>query len=308
MKLRLVFHLCFALALASAAPLAQEPVRQREEKRSAAPSGARELRDVPYVSGGHERQRLDLFLPPEDGAAHPLVVWIHGGGWEGGNKDRCPAKPLVAKGYAVASLNYRLSQHATYPAQIEDCKAAIRWLRAHAAEHGIDKERVGVWGASAGGHLVALLGTTGHVRDFDVGENLDQSSRVQCVIDWFGPADFLHYGDPPWRGLDYPKGVVAKLLGGTVSADPERARRASPVYFVQADAAPFLIMQGDRDNLVPLQQSELLHAALTKAGVESTLQVYPGAGHGGGPFGSPEALRLMGDFLNKHLHTPAVAR
>lgn len=300
--------LCLALAFTPAALPAQEPPLRGEEKRAPARSSARELRDVPYVSGGHERQRLDLFLPPEDGAVHPLVVWIHGGGWEGGNKDRCPARPLVARGYAVASLNYRLSQHATYPAQIEDCKAAIRWLRAHAAEHGIDRERVGVWGASAGGHLVALLGTTGHLRDFDVGENLEQSSRVQCVIDWFGPADFLHYGDPPWRGLDYPKGVVAKLLGGTVSSDPERARRASPVYFVQADAAPFLIMQGDRDNLVPLQQSELLHAALQKAGVESTLKIFPGAGHGGGPFSSPESFTLMGDFLDKHLRARTAAK
>ncbi len=288
---------------------AQEPpVSLAPEKRAPAQTAARELRDVPYVSGGHERQRLDLYLPAEDGAAHPLVVWIHGGGWEGGNKDGCPARPLVARGYAVASLNYRLSQHAIYPAQIEDCKAAIRWLRTHAAEHGIDRERVGVWGASAGGHLVALLGTTGRLRDFDVGENLDQSSRVQCVLDWFGPADFLHYGDPPWAGLDYPKGVVAKLLGGPVSADPERARRASPLYFVQADAAPFLIMQGDNDNLVPLQQSQMLDAALKKAGVESTLEVYPGAGHGGAVFTSPASLKLMGEFFERHLRAGTAAR
>ncbi|RYD63266.1 MAG: alpha/beta hydrolase, partial [Verrucomicrobiaceae bacterium] len=220
-----------------------------------------------------------------------------------------PAKAMVARGYAVASVGYRLSQHAIYPAQIEDCKAAIRWLRAHAQEYGIDPKRVGVWGASAGGHLVALLGTTGHLQDFDVGEHLDQPSRVQCVIDWFGPTDFLHYGEPPWVRLDYPKSVVTKLLGGRVSEDENRARRASPVYFVKSDAAPFLIMQGDKDPLVPLQQSELLHAALQKAGVESHLEILPGAAHGGGAFNSAESLKRMADFFDKHLlHAEVAAR
>lgn len=286
-----------------------------QEQRAEAPplasrsdnSRLRVLRDLPYVTNGHERQRLDLFLPADDGSPRPLVVWVHGGGWEKGSKDGCPAKLMVARGYAVASIGYRLSQHATYPAQIEDCKAAIRWLRAHAQEYGLDPKRVGAWGASAGGHLVALLGTTGHLRDFDVGEHLDQSSRVQCVLDWFGPADFLNYGEPRWKGLDFPRSVVGKLLGGGVSENPDRARRASPVYFVKPDAAPFLIMQGDKDNLVPLQQSELLHAALQKAGVESRLQVLPGAGHGGGAFTSVESLKLMADFFDKHLLQGAVA-
>jgi acetyl esterase/lipase len=264
-------------------------------------AGARQFIDVPYVTGGHERQRLDLYLPPE-GATRPLIVWVHGGGWEGGNKRNCPAKAMVARGYAVASLGYRLSQHAIYPAQIEDCKAAIRFLRANAATYGIDPARIGVWGASAGGHLVALLGTTGKIRDFDKGEHLDQSSEVQCVIDWFGPTDFLNYGDPPWEeGSDSAHGLVAKLFGGPVSKRTELARRASPIYFVKPDAPPFLIMQGDKDALVPLQQSETFHAALKKAGVESSLKVFPGAGHGGPAFTSPDALRLMTEFFDQHL-------
>lgn len=276
-------------------------IDRKESRPALSASGLRELKDIPYVTGGHERQRLDLYIPGKGDSPRPLVLWIHGGAWEGGNKNNCPAKGMLLRGYAVASIGYRLSQHAVYPAQIEDCKAAVRWLRAHAGEYGIDPERVGVWGASAGGHLAALLGTTGDVRDFDVGENLGQSSEVKCVIDWFGPTDFLHYGDPPWVALDYPKSVVARLLGGTVSENPEKARRASPLYFVQKAAAPFLIMQGDHDDVVPLQQSELLHAALQKVGATSQLCVLPGAGHGGPAFGAPEQLKLMASFFDQYL-------
>ena len=175
--------------------------------------GVRLSRDIPYVPGGHELQRLDLYLPEADKSARPLVIWVHGGGWNSGSKDGCTARWLVEYGYAVASINYRLSTHAIYPAQIEDCKSAIRFLRAHASEYGIKPDRIGAWGASAGGHLVALLGTTGDIRDFDTGTNLDQSSKVQCVVDWFGPTDFLHWGSaiPDWL-LDSPTTAVAKLL------------------------------------------------------------------------------------------------
>ncbi len=268
-----------------------------------------ELNDLPYVQNGHARQRLDLFLPAEDanGSASrqpwPLVVWIHGGGWENGSKHDCPAKQLVEHGYVVASIGYRLSSQAVFPAQIEDCKATIRWLRAHAEEHGIDPARVGAWGASAGGHLVALLGTTADTRRFDVGGNLDQSSAVQCVLDWFGPADFLVWGDPPLAAiLDTPNTALARLLGGTVRSRMELAHAASPVYAVDKNSAPFLIMHGDHDPTVPLQQSQELYAALQAAGVESTFRVLPGAGHGGPAFSKPENLLLMVSFLDRHLH------
>ena len=268
---------------------------------SSVAGSVRELRDIPYVTDGHERQRLDLYVPPQGEGLRPVIVWIHGGAWEAGSKANCPAKGMLAKGYVVASVGYRLSQHAVFPAQIEDCKAAIRWLRAHAAEYQMDPERIGVWGASAGGHLVALLGTTGNVRDFDVGENLTQSSRVQCVIDWFGPTDFLHYGDPATARPDDRKSPVTRLLGGTVEEKPELAKRSSPIYYVKPDSAPFLIMQGDKDPLVPMQQSELLYAALQEARVQSVLKIYPGAGHGGPPFGAAESIKVMADFLDQYL-------
>ena len=274
----------------------------------AAAGGFRALRDLPYVADGHERQRLDLYLPNEPAAAdarpgRPLVFWLHGGGWEAGGKQDCPATALVGRGYVVASVGYRLSSQAVYPAQIEDCKAAVRWLRAHAGEYGIDPARLGVWGASAGGHLAALLGTTAGTRRFDVGANLDQSSAVQGVLDWFGPTDFLRWGDPPAEEiLDASYTAIARLLGGTVRAHEELARSASPLYFVDPRSAPFLIVHGDRDATVPVQQSEELHAALRKAGVESTLRVLPGAEHGGPAFSTPENIALMTAFFDRHLH------
>ena len=260
----------------------------------------RELTDLPYVNGGTPKQLLDLYLPKTKGAPRPLLVWIHGGAWKAGSKSQCQARRLVPHGYAVASVEYRFSTEAAYPAQIEDCKAAIRWLRAHAEEYGIDPKRIGVWGSSAGGHLVALLGVTGQDREFDKGENLDQSSAVRCVVDFFGPTDFLHYGDPP-KPLDDPASAPAMLIGGPVSTHQAEAQRASPIYFVTKDAAPFLIAHGDQDPLVPLQQSTTLDAALKKAGVESTLRVVPGNGHGGPGFTSPEMIQAVVEFLDKHL-------
>ncbi|MBC8165084.1 MAG: alpha/beta hydrolase [Bryobacteraceae bacterium] len=246
-------------------------------------TGVHEVRDVPYVTAGHQRQQLDLYLPAasqQGSGTRPLVVWFHGGGWRSGDRKHFPDLNMVKHGYAVACVSYRFSRDAVFPAQIHDCKAAIRWLRAHTSEYGIDPQRIGVWGRSAGGHLVALLGTTGAIRDFDVGENLEQSSRVQCVVDWFGPTDFVHYSDPPWEKFDSARNLVTELLGCPVTENIEKARFASPVNYVQKDAAPFLIIHGENDPLVPLQQSQLLDSTLRKAGVESTLDVLPGSKHG----------------------------
>jgi acetyl esterase/lipase len=289
------------LLLACALPLQAQNLVTAAVHAAQSPAGVRILRDVPYVPNAAPRQRLDLYLLPQATTPHPLVAYIHGGAWRAGSKDGCPARPLLARGYDVASIEYRFSQDAPFPAQIEDCKAAIRWLRAHAGENGIDPKHIGVWGASAGGHLVALLGVTGHGSDFDTGQNLDQSSAVQCVVDFFGPTDFLNYGKPPEYRLDTPDSAVAQLLGGTVETHQAAARSASPVYYVTKDAAPFLILHGDHDPLVPLQQSQELQAALQKAGVECTLHVIPGGGHGGPGFNSPTSQKLIADFFDRYL-------
>ena len=261
-------------------------------------------RDIAYVSNGHERQKLDLFLP-EKGENLPLIVWIHGGGWVGGSKENPPALGFAKNGYAVASINYRFSQHAIYPAQIEDCKAAIRWLRANAAKNRINPDKIGVWGASAGGHLVALLGTTGDVKDFDKGQNLDRSSRVQAVCDVFGPTDFLEYYNYANAKLvddavlpDDPKSLLFRLVGGKLSEKKDVVAKANPITFVTQGDAPFLIMHGDKDPLVPLHQSELLEKALKKADVPVTLYVEKGSGHG---LRSPDVGKMVAEFFKKHL-------
>lgn len=288
------------IALAALALLAWALPARGQDKRPPlqVPAGVKVERNLEYVPGGHERQKLDLYRPEKGKAPLPLIVWVHGGGWQAGSKDRPPVLYLVKKGYALASVNYRLSQHATFPAQIEDCKAAIRWLRANAKKYGLDPKHVGAAGASAGGHLVALLGTTADVKELDgVGGNKDQSSRVQAVVDLFGPTDFQHLGP----NADRAGGAIAKLLGGPPSENKEKAKQASPVAHVSKDAAPFLILHGDMDKTVALKQSQLLTDALKKAGVEVRLITLEGAGHGGPAFSQPEQRQAIEDFFDKHL-------
>jgi acetyl esterase/lipase len=275
-----------------------ESKKLRPDGKPGLPPGVRVERNLEYVAGGHERNKLDLYLAVNDERPRPVIVWIHGGAWLAGNKDGCPATGFVPQGYAVASINYRLSQHAVFPAQIEDCKAAIRWLRAHAKEYHLDPDHIGVWGASAGGHLVALLGTSGDVKELEgKGGNLDQSSRVQCVVDFFGPTDFLQM-----RGShDNPKAPEAQLIGGPIQDNKEKAARANPITYVSRDDPPFLIMHGEADPTVPIGQSELLDKALQKAGVECTFIRIPGAGHGGPQFQLPENRKRIADFFDKHL-------
>jgi acetyl esterase/lipase len=263
------------------------------------PAGTKIHRDLEYVKGGHERQRLDLYVPEKADGPLPVIVWIHGGAWLTGSKaGGGPALPFVSEGYAVASINYRLSQHAKFPAQIEDCKAAIRWLRANAKMYNLNPGRFGVWGASAGGHLVALLGTSGDVKDLEgKGGTPEQSSRVQAVVDWFGPTDFTKMGGTH----DQPQSPEALLLGGPVQENKDKAARANPISYVSHDDPPFLIMHGDKDNTVPFDQSELLDKALRSAGVAVTFQPVKGAGHGGRAFTSDENRKLVEEFFNKHL-------
>jgi len=291
-----------AIALTFAAPLAvvaQQP--SAAERPKELPEDAKVLSNLAYVENGHAQQKLDLYLPAQPKG--PLLVWIHGGGWRGGSKDKPPGLALVKNGVAVASVEYRFSQHAIFPAQIEDCKAAIRWLRAHAKEYGYRDDMVAAWGASAGGHLVALLAVTGQTKDFDIGANLDQSSAIQCGIDWFGPSDFPAY-DPnlPTAMVQRENrdSVIAQLFGGPVSQKLELAKRASPVTWATKEAAPLLIMQGTKDPLVPLDQSQRLNDKLKSVGADVTLDIIDGAGHGGPQFTTAEKLKMIMEFLTKH--------
>jgi acetyl esterase/lipase len=259
--------------------------------------------DLPYVPDGHPRQKLDLYIPVSS-APLPLIIWIHGGAFKMGSKDDNVPLESLAAGYAVASLNYRLSQHANFPAQIEDVKAAVRWLRANAESYHLDPDRFGTWGESAGGHLAAMIGTTGHTNTYDVGENLDVSSRVQAVVDYFGPTDFLQMDAqrlPEGMVHDVPDSPESELIGGAIQEFKDRAEKANPVTYVSSDSPPFLIIHGDQDLLVPFQQSLLLKTALEEAGVPVTF--YPVAGEGHGHFIDPRVKELTMAFFEEKLKT-----
>jgi acetyl esterase/lipase len=245
-------------------------------------------RDLEYVEGGGRSRSLDLYVPENPAGALPVVVWIHGGGWRSGSKDMVPALSLLSHGYAIASINYRLSGEAPWPAQLDDCKAAIRWLRANAPRQHLDPNHIGVWGSSSGGHLVAMLGVTG-----------DQDSRVQAVCDWSGSHDLVALFDLQVPGENGKTAFpIIELLGGKGVATKAKAAQASPLTHVSRDAAPFLLMHGDRDQLIPIQQSELFDAALRKAGAECKFVVVPGAGHG---FGGTEIDNQVAEFFDQHL-------
>ena len=272
-----------------------------ESRPSRLPEGAIAYRDLAYVPNGHERQKLDLYLP-KDGTNLPLIINIHGGAFKMGSKEQGVPMEYLTQGYAVASINYRLSQHAKFPAQIEDCKASVRWLRAHANEYRLDPNHFAAWGASAGGHLAAMLGTTGDTREFDIGANLDQPSRVQAVVDYFGPTDFLQMDAhrlPNGMVHDSANSPESELIGGAIQENKDKAARANPITYVTLGDPPFLIVHGDQDPLVPHHQSELLEAALKKAGVPVTFYPVKGAGHGG--LRDPKVPEMTGEFLARHL-------
>lgn len=306
MKALSPFAIVFALLFCSRASIAADAAPERPKL----PPGFAAEYDLKYVADGDEAQALDIYYPEQQAAKPlPLLIWIHGGGWQGGDKARPPYLAMLPHGYVVASIEYRFSQKAKFPAQIQDCQAAIRWLRANAEKYSIDGERIGVGGASAGGHLAALVGTSGGKKAFPaIGGNEDQSDRVQAVCDIFGPADFwtvitqaeedkniksaLHWneGDP-----------YSKLIDAKLGEDREKCEAVSPVKYVSKDTPPFLILHGDHDNLVPYAQSVELRDLLADAGVEATLQRLPGAGHGGPAFGLPAVKKLTAMFFAKHL-------
>jgi acetyl esterase/lipase len=258
-------------------------------------------RDLSYVPNGHALQKLDLYVPKSENPA-PMIVWIHGGGWKGGSKEQCPPLLWSGKGFAVASINYRLSQDASFPAQIKDCKAAIRWLRTQAKKYKIDPDHVVAWGGSAGGHLASLLGTAQDIPKWEEGCGLG-SSQVQAVIDWYGRADLTPVSSDPALA----ESPSASLLGGSGPEIGELAREASPLAHVSRDDPPFLIMHGDLDDVVPVQQSRTFAEALRKAGVKVSLVILKGAGHGGPDFLRSEQVSVIDSFLSRHLPTPVSA-
>jgi acetyl esterase/lipase/ketosteroid isomerase-like protein len=246
--------------------------------------------------------RMHVLLPRNAATSRPAIVFIHGGGWtEGGRERGLPSLiHFVKKGYVAASIEYRLSGEAIFPAQIEDVRAALEYLRAHAIDLGIDPRRVAVWGQSAGGHLAALAGTS-----------LEGAARPDAVIDWNGPTDFLEPRElarleKRKAEQGQPTFAMERLLGGPVNERRELAIAANPITWITPGDPPFLILHGSGDQEVSIGQSELLRDALAKAGVEVTLAVFPGEGHFGiGPLPFPDKYYApMDEFLEKHFGRP----
>ncbi len=267
------------------------------------------LTDLPYANTDNPRQMLDLLIPRERGDDPlPVVVFIHGGAWRAGQKEggRRRVAPFVESGeFAGATIAYRLSSEAIWPNQIHDCKAAIRWIRANAKKYNLDPNRIGVWGTSAGGHLVAMLGTSGDVASMDgsIGPRTGLSSRVSCVADFFGPTNFLTMNETaiPSATMDHDAAdsPESQLIGGPIQENPQIVATANPITYVSPDDPPFLIVHGTLDPLVSFNQSDLLHAALKKAEVDTTLITVEGGGHGRG-FG-PQADQFVKQFFEHHL-------
>ena len=224
---------------------------------------------------------LDLHLPK--GVENPpLVMFIHGGGWKAGTRSNCKVAWVADHGFAVASIEYRLSHEGIFPAQIQDCKGALRWLRANASHYGYNADKVIVAGSSAGGHLAALMGTSGDVKSLegDTGGNLEQSSRAQGIIDFYGPTDFVLRSKSHSAKTEDPTGSVFKLLGGKATEQLDAAKAASPITHVSEDDPPVLILHGEKDTTVLPEQSEVFRDAYTKLGLEVQLLMIPGAKHG----------------------------
>lgn len=262
---------------------------------------ARVEKDIEFAKVDGHSLKLDLYLPREKNPV--VVVWIHGGGWQGGNKSKCEVKWLTDHGYAVASISYRLTDKAIFPAQIHDCKAAVRWLRANARTYGYRRDKMAVAGSSAGGMLSALMGTSGGVKELEgtVGGNLDFRSDLQAVIDYYGATDFVLRSKTQPHRANKPGSVVFKLLGGGADKKVKEAKLASAVIHVSADDPPMLVIHGRQDQTVLIDQSEAIHRAYSKAGLPIDFRVIPEGAHGGAVFYTGAARRWAVKFLDRVL-------
>jgi len=291
-------------ALALAAPLSLLPAQTT-------------LNNVVYATVSVAGQPFDLRLNlavPAGAGPFPVVVWIHGGGWSGGSHSPIPnaVTRMLPRGYAAASIAYRLTGQSPWPAQIQDCKAAIRFLRANAASYGLDPDRIAVMGSSAGGHLTAALATMGDVGDVrsgsyavdlegTVGAHVGVSSRVQCAVDLYGPTAMLLANDFPTFDHDGPSSPESALVGGPLQDNPEKWATVDPISFVSPDDPPMLMLHGTLDTSVPFVMSDRLLRAATAIGNDARLFPVVGEGHGGPLFGSAESTAAIDGWLDAHL-------
>jgi acetyl esterase/lipase len=259
------------------------------------------LPDIVYACPDRVPLRASLYLPEGVGARVPVIIWVHGGGWRFGNRRAAPdlSRFFAERGFAMVAIDYRLSHCATFPAQIEDLKTAIRWVRSVASSHSFDGDRIGLWGASAGGHLSALAALSkGGVFESASAPYAEHSSTVQAVVEGYGPIDFLQldlYRPPGGTPSEDPESLLlpranmrsvdadsfeSLLLGAPIETCPDRVREANPVNYAGPGAPPFLILHGLSDTTVAPHQSELLYDALAAHDNDVTLCLIERLGHG----------------------------
>lgn len=264
------------------------------------------LPNITYAVIGEKALRLHLLLPKNVSKPCPLILYIKGSGWGKNHPQKSlefiPQLVEFAKsGYVVASVEHRTSHEVKFPGQLHDVKAAVRFLRANAMKFNINPEKVGAWGSSSGGHLAALLGTSGGLAKLEGKEgNQDRSSRVQAVVDWYGPTDLLQMGKFSSKvDFDSPNSAESFMIGGALQQNKEKVKMANPITYITPDDPPFLIMHGDKDQRVPFNQSVLLFNALKKANLDVTMYKIKGAGHGG--FSQPDNLHTVKQFFDLQL-------
>ncbi len=257
------------------------------------------LRDVVYGRGGDSDLLLDIYMPKTPIATPmPAVIYIHGGGWAGGDKYPSRVGMLAEANFFCISINYRLSDQAKFPAAVEDCKCAVRWLRANAEEYNINPDRIGVWGGSAGGHLSMMVGCVDESAGLEgSGGWGEYSSRVQAVCSFYGPTDLNRL---------FMSSQYYDLIGYTLEERPDLYEAASPISYVSTGDPPLLMIHGTSDVIVPYSQSESMQQAYNQAGLEVNLVKVAGGGHGFNPEGdiSPSAAeinRMVLDFFTQHL-------
>jgi acetyl esterase/lipase len=259
-------------------------------------------KDIVYATVDGKELKLDLYLPSEP-AASGLVVFVHGGAWRGGSKDGVP-KIFPDNGIPTASLEFRQSPEAKFPAQIHDIKAAIRFLRGRAGDYGYKAEKIVIVGSSSGGHLAALTGVTNGNAELEgkIGDNLQHSSSVQGIIDYYGATNLttILVQSTPF-GLNVRKPALELLLGSEPDKNIELAKLASPVFHVDANDPPLLIFHGEQDPQMPINQSHELAGAYKKSNLDVQFEVVYGAAHGGDLFYTPDRVKLAIGFIKKHL-------
>ena len=279
-----------------------------EKLQASFPSRTTFYHNISYANDTLKRHQLDIFLPPNAGPNTPLMVWIHGGAWNMGTRFNDMSymantiKGLLESGYALATIEYRYSTEAIFPAQIQDCNQALEYLYQHADQYKLDKNRIGLIGFSAGGHLASLVGLSNNQAVTTFYHNAQKPHfKIKCVLDFYGPSDFITLGSSPDTSINNERNAVSILLGSMPIKRPDLARQASPSTYVDKNDPPFFIVQGEKDESVPYTQSQMLAAWLTVNGVPNQLTIVPGAPHYGVMFDAADIRKNLFALLAAHL-------